>query len=246
VPLTGVMPAHGSGCSSERQKTLQPSPLLWLESSQSSPGSMTPLPQLRVDSGGVMRGVGDSVGVPLGVSLGEAVGVSEAVGEGEGVGVNDGVSVIEGVAVSDGVSVGGSVGVMLAVALNEAVGGAVGVSLGVLVSVEVGVDDAVFDAVAVADGLGGHPRNAAFTAINSSLMLTRPLRSKSAAAHVSTASPPSAMLTTRTSSLIVTCPSPSQSAAHGGICALAGAIAHSAAMSSAQRERRNEKRTGGG
>ena len=142
VPLTGVTPAQGSGCDSERHTALQPSPSIRLSSSHSSPGSIVPLPQTRVDSGGVGRGVGDSVGVSVGVPVDDAVrvatasalggrrrgqrrGLARRAGQGHA-GVAEGLAVAERLAVAEGLGVsGGSVGVAVsdAVCVGPRVGG---------------------------------------------------------------------------------------------------------------------------
>ena len=92
------------------------------------------------DALGVTVGVGDVDGVAVGVALGVAVAVGATVGVAVGDGVGLGVGVAVGATV--GVAVGATVGVAVGVGVNE------GVAVGVGVAVDDGVTASFFLAVA--------------------------------------------------------------------------------------------------
>ena len=90
--------------------------------------------------GGVGEGVGVSVGVGEAVAtgVGVSVGVGEAVAAGVGVSVGVGDAVGAGVGVSVGIGDAVGAGVGVSVGVGEAVGAGVGVSVGVGVGLDVG------------------------------------------------------------------------------------------------------------
>jgi hypothetical protein len=212
-----------------------------LSSSHSSPGSVVPLPQTRVERGGVGRGLGVSDGVALGELVAEDERVAVGVPVDVSVAVTLGVDVRLGATVMLGLTEGDTVGVMVSVSVDDGVEVAVAVAVAGGVFVEVAVEGAV--------GVGGigHPRSSALTAATISSTPTMPSSLVSNASHRLTGARPRLISKPLTSSLTVTRWPPSQSPGQEGMkpaTARAGSThsANSAAAPMMADERRRRRR----